>query len=249
MSELQIIKMDGKLLVDSREVAKMVKKDHSNLMRDIRGYVAILENSKMNSQNFFISNNYKTEGNNKTYDCFLLTKKGCDMVANKLTGEKGILFTATYVTKFEEMESENKQLQIDNKELHTIAISNNEQVERQYKADKVRYSWKRIRPLLENCTYKEIEDEVSNIINFHANELKKKDRCEYVSHKEADKTEYKQLVRDHVYSILGDIYNTTLDGKLRTVVSDVKESVQGDKLETTNRSFSQILAQVNRKDD
>ena len=30
------------------------------------------------------------------------------MVANKLTGEKGVLFTAEYVTRFEEME---KQLQ------------------------------------------------------------------------------------------------------------------------------------------
>ena len=30
----------------------------------------------------------------------------CDMVANKMTGEKGVLFTAAYVTKFEEMEKE-----------------------------------------------------------------------------------------------------------------------------------------------
>ena len=29
------------------------------------------------------------------------------MVANKMTGEKGVLFTAAYVTKFEEMEKEN----------------------------------------------------------------------------------------------------------------------------------------------
>lgn len=30
------------------------------------------------------------------------------MVANKMTGDKGILFTATYVTRFEEMENELK---------------------------------------------------------------------------------------------------------------------------------------------
>lgn len=91
-------------VVDSREVAEMVGKEHSNLMRDVRGYVSILENSNLNSQNFFIKDTYKVEGNNKTYDCFLLTRKGCDMVANKMTGEKGVLFTAEYVTKFEEME-------------------------------------------------------------------------------------------------------------------------------------------------
>lgn len=91
-------------VTDSREVATMTGKEHSNLMRDIRGYVSILENSKLNSQNFFVKDTYRVEGNNKTYDCFLLTKKGCDMVANKMTGEKGILFTAEYVTRFEEME-------------------------------------------------------------------------------------------------------------------------------------------------
>jgi len=40
--------------------------------------------------------------------CYLITKKGCDMVANKMTGEKGVLFTATYVTKFDEMEKQIK---------------------------------------------------------------------------------------------------------------------------------------------
>ncbi|WP_246277272.1 Rha family transcriptional regulator [Neobacillus endophyticus] len=105
MNELIVIEQNGQLLIDSREVSLMVGKDHSNLMRDIRGYVSILENSKLNSQNFFIPSTYKTEGNNKTYDCFLLTRKGCDMVANKMTGEKGVLFTAAYVTKFEQMEN------------------------------------------------------------------------------------------------------------------------------------------------
>ncbi|WP_339317968.1 phage regulatory protein/antirepressor Ant [Paenibacillus sp. FSL R10-2734] len=104
MNQLRIVSKDGKLLADSREIAFMTGKDHSNIMRDIRGYVSVLENSDLNSQDFFIPNTYKTEGNNKTYDCYLLTKIGCDMVANKMTGEKGILFTATYVSRFEEME-------------------------------------------------------------------------------------------------------------------------------------------------
>lgn len=108
MNQLNVINQDGQLLVDSREVAEMVGREHSNLMRDIRGYIAILENSNLNSQDFFIPSTYKTEGNNKTYDCFLLTRKGCDMVANKMTGEKGVLFTAAYVTRFEEMANQLK---------------------------------------------------------------------------------------------------------------------------------------------
>ncbi|WP_244310785.1 phage regulatory protein/antirepressor Ant [Paenibacillus ottowii] len=106
MNELTIILKNNQLLVDSREVAVMTEKEHSNLMRDIRGYVDILEKSKLNSRVFFIPSTYKVESNNKTYDCFLITRKGCDMVANKMTGEKGVLFTATYVMKFAEMEQQ-----------------------------------------------------------------------------------------------------------------------------------------------
>lgn len=107
MSNLQVISRNGQLLVDSRQVAEIVGKEHSHLMRDIRGYSKILarsENPTLDSQNFFIPSTYRVEGNNKTYDCFLLTRKGCDMVANKMTGEKGVLFTAAYVTEFERME-------------------------------------------------------------------------------------------------------------------------------------------------
>lgn len=105
---LEVINKDGLMVLDSRDVAEMVGKRHTDLMRSINGYVSILENAEMRSQDFFISHSYKVDGNNKTYECYLLTRKGCDMVANKMTGEKGILFTATYVTKFEEMENQLK---------------------------------------------------------------------------------------------------------------------------------------------
>lgn len=105
MNQLQIINKNGQLLVESREVAEMVGKRHSDLLRSIENYTYVLENAKLRSQDFFIETNYTTEGNNKTYKNYLLTRKGCDMVANKLTGEKGVLFTAAYVTRFEEMEN------------------------------------------------------------------------------------------------------------------------------------------------
>lgn len=106
MSQLQIIQQNGQLLVDSREVAEMIGKQHHNLLRDIDGYVSILnQNSNLSSDQFFIESSYEA-GTGKSYKCYLLTRKGCDMVANKLTGEKGVLFTAAYVTKFEEMEQQ-----------------------------------------------------------------------------------------------------------------------------------------------
>ena len=91
--------------ISSLEVAEMINKEHKNLLRDISNYVDVLHGSKMSSENFFIKGTYQNS-RNQTQPCYLLTRKGCDMVANKMTGEKGILFTATYVTRFEEMEKQ-----------------------------------------------------------------------------------------------------------------------------------------------
>lgn len=57
---------------------------------------------------FFIPHTY-TDSTGRTLPCYLLTKKGCDMVANKMTGEKGVLFTAAYVTAFEKMRQQTQK--------------------------------------------------------------------------------------------------------------------------------------------
>ncbi|AWY06883.1 MAG: regulatory protein [Caudoviricetes sp.] len=105
MNELKVFNFNQVDVVDSREVAKLVEKRHNDLLRDIRGYIEIMEKSgerKIAHSDFFIKSSYKSE-QNKEMPCYLLTKKGCDMVANKMTGEKGVLFTAAYVTAFEKM--------------------------------------------------------------------------------------------------------------------------------------------------
>lgn len=110
MSNLTIINNNGQLLVDSREVAEMIEKRHDHLIRDIKGYIEILGKSttpNLGALDFFIPNTYQ-DGKGEARPCYLITRKGCDMVANKMTGEKGVLFTATYVTRFEEMEHQIK---------------------------------------------------------------------------------------------------------------------------------------------
>lgn len=104
MKELTVINKNGVLLTDSREVAEMIGKEHKHLMRDIRGYINVLSTSpNLDSSNFFIEDSY-LDSKNETRPCYLLTKQGCEMVANKMTGEKGILFTAEYVKRFNIME-------------------------------------------------------------------------------------------------------------------------------------------------
>ncbi|QEK13748.1 hypothetical protein FQB35_15595 (plasmid) [Crassaminicella thermophila] len=92
--------------LDSREVAEMIGKRHSDLLRDIETYIQYLENAKLRSQDFFLESTYKAEGNNKTYKRYDVTKKGCEFIAHKLTGQKGAIFTARYINKFHEMENQ-----------------------------------------------------------------------------------------------------------------------------------------------
>lgn len=97
--------------ITSMEVAKMVRKQHKNLVRDIRGYVeelSALKNEESNSQlkiepsDFFQEKTYSSRG--KEYPCYDVTKKGCEFIAHKLTGIKGTEFTARYINRFHDME-------------------------------------------------------------------------------------------------------------------------------------------------
>lgn len=103
-------------VIDSRDVAKMVGKSHAHLMRDIRDYIDdILTDPKLDSLDFFIESNYK-DAKGEVRKCYLLTKQGCEFVAHKITGRKGTIFTATYVSLFNEYEAEHngKVAAIDN---------------------------------------------------------------------------------------------------------------------------------------
>ena len=100
---------------DSRQVAVMVDKRHDHLIRDIENYIEVIsETPNLGAQNlkaddYFIKSSYKIRGNNKTYPCYLISKMGCEFIGNKMTGDKGILFTAMYVKLFNEMETIQKQ--------------------------------------------------------------------------------------------------------------------------------------------
>ncbi|MDO5375730.1 MAG: Rha family transcriptional regulator [Staphylococcus rostri] len=112
MQDLQVIEQNNEFYLDSREVAEIVGKRHDNLVRDIDNYSSvILQNSNLRAADFFVESSY-TSNNNNTYKCYLLTRKGCDIVANKMTGSKGVLFTAMYVDAFHKMDEHIKQSQL-----------------------------------------------------------------------------------------------------------------------------------------
>nr|WP_317357956.1 ORF6C domain-containing protein [uncultured Tyzzerella sp.] len=89
----------------SLEVAEMVEKEHHKLLRDIRTYVEQLDQSKIGYVDFFLESTY-VDKKGEERPCFLITRKGCEFIANKLTGVKGTKFTAGYINKFHQMEQE-----------------------------------------------------------------------------------------------------------------------------------------------
>lgn len=109
-NQVEIIKqVNDQEVMDSRDVAKMIGKRHRDLVRDIRRYISDMSQSaKLRSDDFFIESSYQA-GTGKNYTCYLLTKQGCEFVANKLTGKKGTIFTATYVGLFNEYQKEHNE--------------------------------------------------------------------------------------------------------------------------------------------
>lgn len=101
--DLKVIDFKGQNVIESRMVAEMIVMQHKELLRKIKGYDEILTSAKLRSLDFFIPNTY-IDSKGEERPCYLLTKQGCEMVANKLTGEKGVIFTAQYVEAFNKME-------------------------------------------------------------------------------------------------------------------------------------------------
>lgn len=101
-NELSIYERSGQLYTDSREVALMVGKRHTDLLRSIHRYEDVIRKDsqrKIASADFFKEANYIDEqGKPRLY--YLVTRKGCDMIAHKMTGDKGIWFTAAYIDRF-----------------------------------------------------------------------------------------------------------------------------------------------------
>lgn len=107
----ELIKVDDNKVnaIDSREIAEMLGKEHKEIMRTIKGdkktigMLPTLESGNFPPSDYFIPSTY-INSQNKVQPCFLITKLGCEMLGARLQGTKGILFTAAYVKRFNEME-------------------------------------------------------------------------------------------------------------------------------------------------
>lgn len=101
--------------IPSYEVADMMDRPHAKVLKMLEGetykdgrtkvvgIIPTLTEARTRVSDYFIQSTYK-DASGKTNKCYECTKMGCELLANKMTGEKGILFTAKYVAKFNAME-------------------------------------------------------------------------------------------------------------------------------------------------
>lgn len=99
--------------ITTLEIAEMMETEHSKILRKLegdethKGIVSVMSEAHLGVAEFFQESTY-LDVQGKPRKCYNVTKLGCDFLANKFTGEKGILFTARYVKRFDEMEKKIK---------------------------------------------------------------------------------------------------------------------------------------------
>lgn len=95
--------------ITTLDIAEMLEVRHSDILTKLRGnkrskgIVKILSERNISSADFFQESSY-TDEQGKERPCYKVTKLGCDFLANKFNGEKGVVFTARYVKRFADME-------------------------------------------------------------------------------------------------------------------------------------------------
>ncbi|PPK77498.1 phage regulator Rha-like protein [Lacrimispora xylanisolvens] len=95
--------------ITTLEIAEMMDVPHADLLKklegrkDRKGYIQILNEGQMSVVDYFKKSTY-IDAKGEERPCYETTRLGCDFLANKSTGEKGIIFTAKYVKRFYELE-------------------------------------------------------------------------------------------------------------------------------------------------
>lgn len=100
--------------ITTLEVAEMMEVEHWEILRKLdgrtkkdgshaKGYIEVLNDNHLVAADYFIKSSY-LDAKGEERPCYKVTKLGCDFLANKFNGEKGVLFTAKYVKRFYELE-------------------------------------------------------------------------------------------------------------------------------------------------
>lgn len=223
--------------IPSYEVAKMMGKEHKEIMwmiegNEKRGIVGIKPTIEISAElhlsDYFIKSSYKDSMNREksSYEC---TKMGCEMLANKMTGEKGIIFTAKYVKRFNEMESAQMQT-IDTTELspslQSFKILFDSMVEQELKQKQMEKDIKGLQNSLDN-----IQDLISlSKDNWRADVKNMVNKITYktgINHK---------VVYDEIYKEIDSRFGVNLNTRLKNRKNNaIKNGVSKTKADKINK--------------
>lgn len=259
--------------VTSMEVAEMVNKEHKYLMRDIRRYTKQLNEGNIAPVNFWLETTY-IDAKGEERPCFNVTRKGCEFIANKLTGQKGTEFTARYVNKFHELEKGNitnsliTTLNTISETMTAISYSQNdinnrlsklEEQSNKKKLPEKKYSrwktntFKKLNTLLSyvNIHYEE-KLQLSEIIHLVIRETEDTYNIElndyvdaYKSEFDLDFTPYAIDVINH-YKDIRDMFTLTLDSIMEKLHIAEDTDCNGNGINRTRNIFDELAAKVEK---
>lgn len=109
-------------MITTVEIAEAIGVTHKNILQKLEGtdrlckgkrvhtdgIIEVLARLNFQPSDFFIQSSY-CDSSGKENKCYQCTRKGCEFLAHKFSGEKGILFTAMYINRFHDMENRIKQ--------------------------------------------------------------------------------------------------------------------------------------------
>lgn len=102
LQSLPVIEYRGQLVADSRDIAALIGKRHTEVLRAVKTMCRHFSQRNFASADFFIPATY-TDEQGKPRPRYYLTQMGCELIANKQTGATGTMFTAQYVKAFHAM--------------------------------------------------------------------------------------------------------------------------------------------------
>nr|WP_312290844.1 phage antirepressor KilAC domain-containing protein [Clostridium chromiireducens] len=108
------------LTIDTRDISDFTGVPHYAVLRKLdgvknkdgttkfNGIVEVLRDENISVEKYFVESIY-VDAKGEKRKCYLCTRLGCDLLANKFNGQKGIIFTAKYVDMFYKMEKALRQ--------------------------------------------------------------------------------------------------------------------------------------------
>lgn len=101
MDELGLVIRDSRIVVSSRDVARVFEKDHSKVLRDIRELAC---SEAFSQANFGLASYNDEQG--KSRPEYMITRDGFTMLAMGFTGSRAMAFKERYIAAFNRMEAE-----------------------------------------------------------------------------------------------------------------------------------------------